>query len=65
MGVPKGQTGWLSFKYSSLSEICHIYKLLSFALCDLSAGQRRMQYSVIQYFVSRGEIVSLQNKVWK
>ena len=39
--------------------------VLAFASCDLHAGQRQVQYSLIQRFISQSEKIFLQNKVWK
>lgn len=33
--------------------------VLSFALCDLQSGQRQVQYSIIQCFISQREMVFL------
>ena len=39
--------------------------VLAFALCDLHAGQRQVQYSLNQRFLSQSEMIFLQNEVWK
>lgn len=34
--------------------------VLAFTLCDLHAGQRQVQYSLIQRFISQSEKIVLQ-----